>query len=117
MTKRLSHGLQYRVAYTWSHLINDGADAGQSGQIAGNNGASGLQNPVNFQQGERGLSSDDIPHYLGISWIYELPLGKGKRFGGGVSGALDKLISGWKLSATQIYQAGRPLGIQMNNSL
>lgn len=117
LEQRLSHGLQYRVAYTWSHLINDGADAGQSGQIAGNNGASGLQNPVNFQQGERGLSSDDIPHYLGISWIYELPLGKGKRFGGGATGALDKLISGWKLSATQIYQAGRPLGIQMNNSL
>ncbi len=117
LEQRITNGLQFRVSYTWSNLVNDGADAGQSGQIAGNNGASGLQNPVDFQKAERGLSSDDIAQYLGLAWIYELPFGKGKKFGGGATGALDKLISGWKLSSTQIYQSGRPLGISMDNNL
>jgi hypothetical protein len=117
LEQRLTHGFQFRVAYTYSRLTNDGADAGQSGQTAGNNGGPGVQNPLNFQQGERGLSSDDVPNYLGLSWIYELPFGQGKRFGGGATGAADKIISGWKLSSTQIYQTGRPLGISMNNDM
>ena len=113
---RLSQGFQMRVGYTWSKLINDGAETAEAGWGTAQ-GQSGPQNPVNFQQGERGLSIDDVPQYLGLAWIYELPFGQNQRFGSSAGGALNKLISGWKLSATQVYQSGRPLSITMDNNL
>jgi hypothetical protein len=56
-SKRMSQGFQFRVAYTWSKLINNGADAGQGGGGPGN----GIQNPININQGERSVSADDVP--------------------------------------------------------
>lgn len=111
--RRLAEGWQFRVAYTYSRLKNDGADAGQGGGGPPN----GIQNPVNIQQGEYGYSYDDVPHYLGVAWVYELPFGPGKKFGSGSAGVVGKLIGGWQLSATQVYQTGRPLGIGMANDV
>jgi hypothetical protein len=105
--KRFSAGLVGRVAYTISKLINNGADDTLVGD------GPGIQNPFLGQADNRGLSRDDLPRSLILAWSYELPFGRGKRFAGGASGPLDKLIGGWTLAATQRYDAGRPLGIGM----
>jgi len=115
--KRMSHNLQFRAAYTWSKLINDGAEAGHGGQTGGQFGGNSVQNPACVQQCERSVSVDDVPQYLGLSWIYELPFGPGKRFGTNTSPVLSRLIGGWKVAATQVYQSGRPLQIAMANDL
>ena len=114
--KRMSHGLQFRVSYTWSKLINNGAEAGQSGQIGGQFGEGGIQNPVDLNA-ERSLSVDNVPNYFAVIWVYELPFGQGKKWGGSASGAVNALIGGWQVSATQFYQSGRPLGVTMTNTL
>lgn len=111
LEKRFSSGLQFRVAYTWSKLINDGAESGQGSD--GGNG--GIQNPISTLAGERALSRDDVPHLLLLAYTYELPIGPGKRFN--VSGPLGKILGGWGFSAIQRYESGRPLGITMNNDL
>src|SRR5205814_1900476 len=110
LDKRFSNGFQARVAYTWSKLINDGAESGltHSGEID--------QNPLNYQNGERGLSSDDVTHTVVLAYTYELPFGPGKRFAN-VSGVQGKIIGGWGVSAIQRYNSGRPLNIFMNNNL
>ena len=109
-------GLQFRASFTWSKLINDGAEAGHGGQSGGQFGGQNIQNPL-CRVCERSVSVDDVPRYLALSWIYELPFGQGKYFGSGATGVLGKVIGGWKLSATQTYQEGRPLQIAMNNDL
>src|SRR5439155_20450967 len=114
--RRMTAGFQFRLAYTWSKLINNGAEAGQADQIGGQFGGNAMQNPVN-QKAERSLSVDDVPQYLGLAWIYELPFGRGKRWGSNTGGAAERIIGGWKISATQIYQSGRPLQISMNNDI
>ena len=108
--RRFSNGLQVRVAYTWSKLINDGAESGltESGAIN--------QNPVDYQKGERGLSSDDVPQTLVLAYTYELPFGPGKKFFN-TSGPWSKVIGGWGVSAIQRYQSGRPMNIFMDNNL
>jgi hypothetical protein len=63
------------------------------------------------------VSSDDVPHILSLGWVYELPFGKGKAVASGASGFVDKVIGGWKVSAVQTYQSGRPLSIAMPNNL
>jgi hypothetical protein len=103
--KRFTGGLLGRIAYTTSKLINSGAEDVLAGEDKG------IQNPLNGAKDDRALSRDDIPQSLIIAWSYELPFGKGKRFG--ASGALDKVVGGWTVSAAQRYDKGRPLNIFM----
>lgn len=56
------------------------------------------------------ISDFDIPHRIVSSGIYELPFGKGKRFGGGGNRLVNGIIGGWQLSAIYTYQSGAPIG-------
>ncbi len=107
--KRFSQGLQAQVAYTWSKFLVDDAENGMSGLDPG------PQNPVDIRA-ERSLSYDNVPQILIVTYSYELPFGHGKQFlnGGGVT---DKFLGGWRISGLQRYEAGRPLGITINNDL
>lgn len=117
LEKRFSAGFQYRVAYTYSRLMNDGAESGQSGFGAAGNAwqGSGVQNPLSVHAGEYSRSLDDVPHTLVFAYTYELPFGPGKKFGGQTSGAAAKILGGWSFAAVQRYQSGRPLSITMDN--
>ncbi|PYT77602.1 MAG: hypothetical protein DMG40_23030 [Acidobacteria bacterium] len=109
--RRMSQGLQFRVAYTYSRLMNNGAETGLG------SGGPPVQNPSDMRDLYT-VSSDDVPHILTLGWQYQLPFGKGKWLGRDANGALDKVIGNWEVSAIQTYQSGRPLSITMaNNSL
>jgi hypothetical protein len=105
LEKRFSGGLLGRLAYTNSKLINSGAESEDVGADAG------IQNPLRGASDDRALSSDDVPQSLIAAWSYELPFGRGKRFA--FTGALDKIVGGWTISAAQRYDEGRPLSITM----
>jgi Carboxypeptidase regulatory-like domain len=103
LERRFSHGLQYRVGYTYSRLNNNGAESAQ-----GNNGDNDkIQNPANTL--EWGLSQDDTPHVFLTGFTWEVP---------GPSGGLSEtLLAGWHVSGILRYESGRPLNITMNNDL
>jgi hypothetical protein len=102
--KRFAQGVQFRVFWVWSKLINNGAENAQRG-------GTGIQNPIDTQRGERGLSFDDVPHTVSFAYTWELPFGKGR------SGVAGKLLSGWTLNGIFRYESARPLNITMNNDL
>ncbi len=85
LDKRFAQGVQFRVFYTWSKLINDGAENAQRG-------GTGVQNPADTQHGERGLSFDDVPHTFVVAYTWELPLARGR------TGLAGKLLQGWTLN-------------------
>jgi hypothetical protein len=106
LEQRVSHGLQFRVGYTYSRLNNDGAESGQ-----GDNGInSPVQNPACPHKCEWGLSADDTPNVFLVGYTYELP---GAHRWRGASGAL---LGGWNLAGALRYESGRPLNIAMDNS-
>ena len=41
-----------------------------------------------------------------FSYIYDLPFGHGKRFGGGLSGAADKIVGGWQIAGITTLSKG-----------
>ncbi|MBI4892276.1 MAG: carboxypeptidase regulatory-like domain-containing protein [Acidobacteria bacterium] len=51
-------------------------------------------------------SNDGRPHRVVATGIYELPFGKGKRFGGSVNKGMNLIIGGWQMAATYEYQPG-----------
>ncbi len=97
------------VAYTWSRLMNNGAESGQEGFLP-------VQNPSNMSD-LWGPSGDDVPQVLTIGEVYSLPFGKGRKFGGGAKGVLDKLTSNWQVSAIASYESGRPMTMYVANAL
>ena len=103
--RRFHNGLNLLASYTYSKTLTDADSALPSfSQFSG--GGFG-QNPYNLHN-EKSLSYQDIPHTLVVSYIYELPVGKGKKFlnKGGVA---DKILGGWQIGGVQRYQSGQPL--------
>lgn len=101
--RHLQHGLTLQASYTWSKNLTD-ADS----LLPGQNGGGGLyQDPFNLHL-EKALSSQDVPHMFVLSYIYELPFGKGKRFLNN-SRWMDAALGGWQIGGIQRYQSGQPL--------
>ena len=93
LEKRTSHGVTALISYTIAKNISDMTNA---------------DNAYN-RQAERALSSFDVPQRLTISAAWDLPFGRGRRFGTNIPRLLDLLAGGWMLSSFNTFQAGFPL--------
>jgi hypothetical protein len=94
------------VAYTNSKLVSD-TDTLTNWLETGAGGIQDNNNP----KGERSLSSQDVPQRLVISYVLDLPFGRGKRYMSGASGLTEKLVGGWGVDGVTIFQSGFPLVI------
>lgn len=103
--KRMSHGIQFLAAFTWSKLISD-VNA-QEAPIGTTNDSS-TQDYYNLRA-ERSVSEFDQPYNFVFNTSWELPFGRGRAWAGNVGPGLNKLIGGWKLSAIWVEQSGNPL--------
>ncbi|MBO0799987.1 MAG: carboxypeptidase regulatory-like domain-containing protein, partial [Blastocatellia bacterium] len=66
-------------------------------------------------RGERSISSQDIPQRLSISYVIDLPIGRGKKFLSSVNGPAQKLVSGWGVQGVTTFQSGFPLKFSDTN--
>ncbi|MGH9905726.1 MAG: TonB-dependent receptor domain-containing protein, partial [Pyrinomonadaceae bacterium] len=55
-----------------------------------------------------GPTSFDRTHHLSLSQVWELPLGRGKKYFGGASRAADLLVGGWQISSNTVISSGLP---------
>jgi hypothetical protein len=101
MQRRMTNGLYFLAAYTWSKSINN-----TGGTI--NFVYQTPRTAYNLHQ-ERAVDSSNIPNQISLAWVYGLPFGKGKQFLN-QGGVLDAFIGGWQLSGIQQYNGGSPLG-------
>ena len=95
-TKRLSHGLSFTLAYTWSRSLDVGSD--QASFTINNN----------FRR-NYGPSNYDRTHMLTISHIFELPVGKGKPYLN--HGPASYIVGGWQLNGIYRLATGTPFSI------
>jgi hypothetical protein len=58
-----------------------------------------------------GNARGNINHVFAANWVYELPFGQGKAFGGGVGRNLNRLIGNWSYTGIVRLQSGRPLDL------
>jgi len=108
--KRFGNGGTVSGAYTWSKLISDTDTI--TGWLEPGGGAGGVQDNYNIRA-ERSLALYDTPHRVVISYVVDLPFGKGKRFGNGVTGVMDRVVSGWGVNGFSTFQSGNPLPISV----
>jgi Carboxypeptidase regulatory-like domain/TonB dependent receptor len=91
LEKRLSHGLQFMGHYTFSHAYNFNDDYFSVDQKVG-------YGPDDFSRN----------HVFVVNTIYELPVGRGKRFLGDMGRVGNFLIGGWQVSNTSNWSGGLP---------
>jgi hypothetical protein len=105
ITKRMTHGLQFSVNYTWSHFLDDMDSSGWGSRMGWQN----YQNAYAINQNYSN-SNFDIRNMLKGEAIYQLPFGKGRQF---LNDNLiaDEVLGGWQFSATWVDQGGNPMGI------
>ncbi|MDQ3011245.1 MAG: hypothetical protein M3X11_11150, partial [Acidobacteriota bacterium] len=90
--RRYSNGLLFQVAYTFSKSLSD-TDT-QRGQL----------DLLNRRFG-RGLSSNDTPHRLVASFVYDLPFAKN------YNGFAKTLLGGWSIGGIATFQSGLPFTV------
>ena len=100
LEKRMSHGLQFEVSYTYSHALDDASSA-SLGSL--NNGDFRDQR---FPGLDYGNSDIDVRHHVVIAYSYALPFGRGKRFAGNASGFLNQLIGNWQIAGITSASTG-----------
>ncbi|MGP8253217.1 MAG: carboxypeptidase regulatory-like domain-containing protein [Terracidiphilus sp.] len=95
---RVTNGLIATFSFAWSHALDDstGAFQGQTAAL--------YFDPL----GDYGNSSEDQRKVFSSSILYQMPFGRGQRWGGSVSRPVDWLIGGWQSSVVAFVQSGTP---------
>lgn len=110
LSKRFSGGIQFQTAYTLSKSI-DTASAIENVFLNGVFSA-GRQDPFDLRS-ERALSDFDVRHNFVANFLYDLPLGKGRRFGGNLTGVAAMLIGGWSAGGIVNLKSGFPFNVSL----
>jgi Carboxypeptidase regulatory-like domain len=106
LERRFRNGLNLLASYTFSKTLTN-ADSAYAGLTAfGSSDTFLAQNPQNLKA-EKALSYQDVPHAFVLSYLYELPVGKGKKFLN-KDGVTDKILGGWQIGGVHRYQKGVP---------
>jgi hypothetical protein len=104
--KRRSKGLTFIGTYAFSKAISDSPGFGGGGASTGGR----MQNVLD-RKAEKGLAELDHRQRLTTAVIYELPFGKGRRFGAGWNGIADRIAGGWGIDGILTLQSGYPMTI------
>ncbi len=110
LTRPYAHGISFTSAYTYAKNLSDNQ---------GTFGAFG-SNPASFSDeqggyyatwsGNRALDYGNVDgtrrHRLLLTGLTDLPVGRGRRFGGSMPRALDTLVGGWQATNIFVYQTG-----------
>jgi hypothetical protein len=109
---RLSAGLYFLNSFTWSKALGNSEQ-----QLEAPAGVT-IANPQNIRnlRAERGPSSYDVKFINVTSVVYQLPFGRGKRYGSSAPGVVDAILGGWELTGINTANTGEPVNVLFNPS-
>ena len=101
LNKRLASGVQIQGSYVWAKVFDN------------NTTHQDTFNPME----DYAISSIDIHQRFVVSYIYQLPLGRGRPLGGNMPKWEDTVIGGWQINGITTLQGGQPLKVSGSNTL
>ena len=98
--QKTAGALTFSAAYTWAHSLDNASSANL-----------GAQNGGDFRyfmlpQLEYANSDFDVRHRFVISYVYDLPFGRGKKFGGNWDRGVNGVLGNWQLAGVTALQTG-----------
>jgi hypothetical protein len=113
LRRRFASGLGVSLAYTFAKSIDN-----QSVDPVGASSGGGLTNttsraPVDIRDFrlDRGRSDFDRRHILQGATVWEVPLGKGKRFLNSSPGIVNQILGGWTINSIFAYMTGEGFSV------
>jgi hypothetical protein len=100
--------LAVTAVYTWAKSMDDKSAA--AGVGATGSGYQGFQDNHN-PKADYGPSDFDVDHRFVASYIYQLPVGRGKKFLGRSNRLVDEAVGGWQVQGITTFQTGFPYSI------
>ncbi len=101
LNRRFSNSWQYRLAYTYSKTKDNGEGAFDS--VADLN--------LNFLE-PFATSRLDFPHVFSFETVYEIPFGRGRKYGADSSKAVDLILGGWQINGIFRAQSGQTFDVR-----
>jgi len=102
LEKRFSQGLQFTANYTWSRTFDTGSS------VAGFNGESNHVQNDHDLNAEYGPAAFDVPQRLVTSYLYEVPVGRGRKYNLGLA---NWILGGWQASGILNLASGVPFTV------
>jgi hypothetical protein len=107
---QIQGGLNLLTTYQWSKAI-DNASEWQGWEVGDT-----MRNYYD-QSLDRSISAHDLPHSFVNALVYELPVGKGRKFGADMHPVANAIVGGWQVSSIVRFGSGLPLGFTAPNQL
>lgn len=108
LEKRYANGFYFLNSFTFSKAIDNAA-----GHLETANGDNSRINIRNLAS-EKGTGSYNQPYNNTTTFVWELPFGKGRKFGSSMNRGLDAVLGGWRLTGIQTIAAGLPINFSYN---
>jgi hypothetical protein len=104
--QHLTQGLELTANYTYAKSLTD--NFGYYG-VTNTNSGQYYQQDAYDPAAEWGPSGFDIRHALSVTGVYDLPFGRGKRFGSSWNRFIDEGLGGWKLAGSNVTYTSFPV--------
>jgi len=117
--RRFERGLTFNIAYTLSKSIDDMSVDPIGASSGGGLSTTNSRTPTdvrNFRL-DRSASDFDNRHVVVANVLYELPLGRGRRWANKAPKWLDNIIGGWSATTIYTYQTGEPFTLNAGTSI
>ncbi|MEO8028663.1 MAG: hypothetical protein ABI823_19430, partial [Bryobacteraceae bacterium] len=106
--KRFHHGLSFLLAFTGGKQMDDHS-------AISNVGSDFFRQNIYDRQNDWSISPNDVSRRLVLSYVWELPFGKGRALGKTWARPVDWILGGWQLNGIATFETGKPLTLVSSN--
>ncbi len=107
LERRFTNGLYLLNSFTWSKAIDNGSQVLE--EPAGNTGTP--QN-VNDFKADKGIGAYDQPFNNTTSFVWQVPVGRGRWLGSDMHPAFDAILGGWMINGINTMTSGQPINLR-----
>ncbi len=112
----MAAGLQFDFNYVYSKSIDVGSNAERVNGFESNGLAFNSQVINAFSPDLWRAPSDfDTTHQLNANWVWDMPYGRGRHWGGSASGWLNGIFGGWGFNGLYRWTSGFPFSVEAGN--
>ena len=111
LERRFTGGLSLITSYVWSHAMDNSPGSFCTGGTGPT--TCGFANPLRRDL-DKANADFDVRHRFAFASVWELPFGRGRRFGGDIPRSADLLVGGWQLNTDIYVQSGPPFTVLRN---
>ena len=111
LERRFADGLYFLNSFTWSKTLDNASQV-----LEEPNGNTGTPQNVYNIRADKGIGAYDQPFNNTTSFVFEVPFGRGHRFGTNLHPVLDSVFGGWLLTGVNTMTSGQPINFRYGPS-